>query len=396
MLAIVKALQAWRVYLLGVHFTVVTDHSSLRFLNTQPNLSTRQARWMEFLAEYDYEITYLPGKGNVVADALSRCDAMSVVETGEFVARIRKLTADDEWANRLRNKNNMINSLIYYLDRIYVPGPLRNPVLVEYHDIGIAGHFGVNKIFASLSKIYYWPGMFNDVKKFISSCDVCQRMKTSNTRPAGLLRPLEIPSERWENVSMDFIVQLPRTAAGFDAIFVVVDMLSKMAHFIPTHTMATAPGTARLFFDHIFRLHSMPRVIVSDRDSKFTSNFWSTLFNLMGTKLALSMAFHPQTDSQTERMNRTLEDMLRAYTSLRQDDWDSLLTQAEFTYNNSPSMATQLSPFRMNYRFDPLFPANLGIQRSTDPSLVPSVDRFVDELVTLKQNAVTALRDVQL
>ena len=146
----------------------------------------------------------------------------------------------------------MINSLIYYLNRIYVPGPLQNPVLVEYNDISIAGHFGVNKMFVSLSKIYYWPRMFNDVKKFISSCDICQCMKTSNTQPAGLLRPLEIPSERWENVSMDFIVQLPQTAAGFDTIFVIVDMLSKMAHFILTHTMATAPRMAQLFFNYIF------------------------------------------------------------------------------------------------------------------------------------------------
>src|ERR1035441_7811201 len=116
-------------------------------------------------------------------------------------------------------------------------------------------------------------------------------MKTSNTQPAGLLRPLEIPSERWENVSMDFIVQLPQTAAGFNTIFVMVDMLSKMAHFIPTHTTATASATAQLFFNHVFRLHGMPKIIVSDRDSKFTSNFWTTLFDLMGTKLAPSTAF---------------------------------------------------------------------------------------------------------
>ena len=140
----------------------------------------------------------------------------------------------------------------------------------------------------------------------------------------------------------------------------------------------------------------MPKIIISDQDSKFTSNFWSTIFNLIGMKLALSMAFYPPTDSQTKQMNQTLEDMLCAYTSLRQDDWDSLLTQAEFTYNNSPSMMMQLSPFQMSYRFDPLFPANLSIQQSIDPLLVPLVNQFVDEIVILKQNAVTALRDAQL
>src|SRR5277367_6313961 len=104
----------------------------------------------------------------------------------------------------------------------------------------------------------------------------------------------------------------------------------------------------------MFRLHGMPKVIVSERDSKLTSHFWSTLFLLMGTKLAMSTAFHPQTNSQTEWMNRTLEDMLQVYVSLQQDNWDKLLTQAEFTYNSTLNISTQLSLFKMNYGFDPV------------------------------------------
>ena len=142
--------------------------------------------------------------------------------------------------------------------------------------------------------------MNNDVRQYVKSCDSCQRIKASQQVPGGLLQPLPIPARPWEQVSMDFIVQLPKTKAGFDAIVVFVDTFSKMTHFAPTKTTASAPDTARLFFDHIFRLHGLPKSIVSDRDAKFTSKFWKSLFQTLGTKLAMSTAFHPQTDGQTE------------------------------------------------------------------------------------------------
>jgi hypothetical protein len=121
---------------------------------------------------------------------------------------------------------------------------------------------------------------------------------------------------------MDFIVQLPPTKAGFDAIVVFVDTFSKMVHLAPTKTTASAPDTARIFFDQVVKLHGLPKSIVSDRDAKFTSKFWKSVFQTMGTKLAMSTAFHPQTDGQTERANCTLEDMLRSFVSYRQDNWD--------------------------------------------------------------------------
>src|SRR5947208_9552012 len=152
---------------------------------------------------------------------------------------------------------------------------------------------------------------------------------------------------------MDFITQLPRTRTGFDAIIIFVDIFSKMVHFAPTKTTATAPDTAQLFFNHVIRLHSLPKSIVSDRDAKFTSCFWQSLFQTMGTKLAMSTAFHPQTDGQTKRANRTLEDMLRAFVNYRQDNWDQLLTSAEFACNNAPNASTGMSPFRVNTGRDP-------------------------------------------
>jgi transposase InsO family protein len=230
--------------------------------------------------------------------------------------------------------------------------------------------------------------MNNDVREYIKSCDLCQRIKASQQVPAGLLQPLPIPSRPWEQVSMDFITQLPKTKNGHDAIVVFVDTFSKMVHFVPTKTTATAPDTARLFFDHVFKLHGLPKSIVSDRDAKFTSRFWQTLFKTMGTRLAMSTAFHPQTDGQTERANRTLEDMLRAFVSYRQDNWDQLLSSAEFTCNNAPNASTNMSPFRTNYGRDPYNPYS---SITTIPDDIPAAGEFLEAIRNATKIATDAL-----
>ena len=146
-------------------------------------------------------------------------------------------------------------------------------LLQECHDIPISGHLGFEKTYELLSRSYHWPRMDLTVKKFVASCDICQRNKGTNKAPAGLLQSLPIPTRNWQQIYMDFIVQLPKTKHGYDAIVVFVDRLSKMAHFQPTTTTATAPDVAKIFFDTVFRLHRMPTNIVSDRDPKFTSLF---------------------------------------------------------------------------------------------------------------------------
>lgn len=158
---------------------------------------------------------------------------------------------------------------------------------------------------------------------------------------------------------MDLITALPKTKKGHDTIVVFVDRFSKMAHFAATTIQVTAPGLAQLFFDNVFRFHGMPKTIISDRDSRFTSLFWKYLLKLMDTKLSMSTAFHPETDGQTERTNRTLEQMLRNYVSYRQDNWDELLTAAEFAYNNAKQASTQYSPFLLNYGQHPYVPTSL-------------------------------------
>ena len=171
-------------------------------------------------------------------------------------------------------------------NRLAIPNnkELRKQILIEHYDIDISGHVGIDKTYKNISQNFYWPKLSKDVKRYILSCDQCQRNKRSNQQPAGLLQPLEIPKHRWEQMAMDFIVQLPLTRQGNDAIVVFTDRLTKRAHFQAMHTTATAPEVAKIFFNTIFKDHGIPKVIVSDRDAKFTSHFWKSLFSQLGTK----------------------------------------------------------------------------------------------------------------
>jgi len=187
---------------------------------------------------------------------------------------------------------------------------------------------------------------------------------------------------------MDFIVQLPITKTGYDAILVVVDRMSKRAHFLPTTTNATAPDVAKLFFNQIFRLHGLPQVIVSDRDPKFVSKFWQDLTKKLGTKLAMSTAHHPQTDGQTERMNRTLEDMLRAYVNYKQDNWDDCLAAAEFAYNQATQASTGFSPFKIDCGQEPLVPSAF-----LDPTMTTSQVASTENFLVQWQNTITMAKD---
>jgi len=176
--------------------------------------------------------------------------------------------------------------------------------LREHHNIDIAGHPGIDKTLDAIMHLYYWSKMGKDVRKYILTCDLCQRNKSSNQQPAGLLQPLPTPTHRWEKVTMDFIVQLPLTRKGHDAIIVFVDRLTKRSHFVPLHTTATAPEVAKIFFSEIFKHHGLPKTLILDRDAKFTSHFWQALFKQIGTKTAMSTAFHPK---QMDRQSDSIE-----------------------------------------------------------------------------------------
>jgi hypothetical protein len=197
-----------------------------------------------------------------------------------------------------------------------------------------------------------------DVQKFCDRCIVCKRAK-SKVMPHGLYTPLPIPEFPWVDISMDFVLGLPRTKHGKDSIFVVVDRFSKMAHFIPCKKVDDACHVADLFFKEVVRLHGLPRSIVSDRDSKFLSHFWRTLWGKIGTKLLFSTTCHPQTDGQTEVVNRTLSTLLRSVLKKNSKLWEECLPHVEFAYNRVVHSTTNHSPFEIVYGFNPLTPLDL-------------------------------------
>jgi transposase InsO family protein len=371
------------------------------------------------LAEFNFEIKYLEGKENVGADALSRLpgdsnpqvNEISFVHPADIKNQIRRAYSQDpDFGHIIAELNSKESSgyhQSYILDedllflksppsslRLCVPSndSLRTLFLQESHDSTFSGHFGADKTYQLLYRDYFWPRMWQDCKAFTESCLLCQKNKSSQST-SGLAQPLQIPSKCWDHMTMDFVVDLPKTKNGFNSITVFVDKFSRMAHFVPSHTTDTAVDVAKLFFHHIFKFHGIPSKIVSDRDPKFTSNFWQALFKLLGSKLALSTAFHPQTDGTTERVNRTLEQMLRNYVGYRQDDWDILLTPLEFAYNNAPQKATGFSPFFLNSGHNPNLPSSLIKPQETP---VPAVDDFINELSLLTQRAKDEITAAQI
>ncbi|WVZ52327.1 hypothetical protein U9M48_003399 [Paspalum notatum var. saurae] len=209
-----------------------------------------------------------------------------------------------------------------------------------------------------LSDHFFWPHMRRDVQRHVGCCIVCLKAK-SRLNPHGLYTPLPIPHVPWEDISMDFVLGLPRSQRGRDSIFVVVDHFSKMAHFIPCHKGDDASHVADLFFREIVRLHGVPKTIVSDRDTKFLNYFSKTLWAKLGTKLLFSTTCHPQTDGQTKVVNRTLSTMLRAMLKKNLKLWEDCLPHVEFAYNRAVHSTTNSCPFEIVYGFKPHTPMDL-------------------------------------
>jgi len=383
---VVHALKIWRHYLIGNKCDIYTDHKSLKYFFTQSELNIRQRRWLELIKDYDLNIQYHPGKANIVADALSRrsycsnlmvreeqpelCDEMEklkleIVEQGQLNELMIKYDLEDRirQAQKRCPKIRKLRRLMrngkapdYRVDdqgttwlknRICVPRDqkIRMDILNEAHNSKYSIHPGCTKMYQDLKDHFWWRDMRKDIAEYVAKCDICRRIKAEHQRPAGLLKPLDIPVWKWDDISMDFIVGLPQTQKGHDAIWVIVDRLTKVAHFIPVKTTFTVSKLAELYIDNILKLHCAPRSIVSDRGPQFTAKFWQSLHKSIRTNLAYRSVFHPQTDGQTKRVNQILEDLLRACVLSYGSDREKSLSYAEFTYNNNFQAGLKMSPF---------------------------------------------------
>lgn len=251
-----------------------------------------------------------------------------------------------------------------------------------------------------VTQFFYWPHLKQDVTAYVQACDTCQRIKTGNQLPGGLLQPLPIPHHIWQDISMDFIEGLPKSY-GKDCILVVVDRLTKGGHCIALSHPFTATTVAQAFLDNIYKLHGMPHSIVSDRDKLFTSHFWKELFGLMGTKLLMSTSYHPQTDGQTERLNRCIEQYLRAMCSQRPYQWMKWLPLAEWWYNSTPNSAIKMSPFEALYGVKPRTICMPVHTRSSVDSVDcfqvnrEAMDQLLKEAIELAQNRYKQYADRQ-
>ena len=495
LLAGVETMVRYRHLLLGVRFRWFTDHKGLIYLLKQKGLTGRQARWMEKISEFNFEVIYVPGEENTLADALSRmysddgpgtvrapseytlsdgtmssipvslvsmpllvgaeaiADSLSirtlitldVPETGrpetaqEFAKRIKRVRltlrpesgqeggrepettnaansaqdraqgissnlegqvtqetlaqgiiapplievvaaddvgfdfpaslkgryAEDSFFDQVllklhEHKNFEVKDGLIFLNGdgqrvLCIPSCTINGrsvwEIVISHAHSILAHLGSQKTISYLRDQVWWKDMNRDITKYCETCSVCKRSKLDNQRPYGLLNPLSVPSRPWESIGIDFVGPLPLSKnrnGEYDMIAVVIDRLTSMVHLVPCRQDYKAREMAELVFAEVYRLHGLPKSIVSDRDTLFTSGFWTHLHKLIGVELKMSSAYHPQTDGATERANRTITQMLRQCVKPDQRDWVIKLPAVEFAINAARSETTGYAPFFLN------------------------------------------------
>ncbi|XP_037833528.1 uncharacterized protein LOC112450623 isoform X3 [Kryptolebias marmoratus] len=338
LLAVKLALEEWRHWLEGAKepFIIWTDHKNLEYLKTAKRLNSRQARWALFFSRFSFTLTYRPGERNAKADALSRMHEglleVSKPEVEEFILPQEVRLAITQLERDLRQAHLISPPPTSCPPgRLFVPQELRGQVITFCHCSKLFCHPGISKTLAVLRSQFWWRTMTRDVREFIAACPQCAQAKVPRHRPAGLLRPLPIPSRPWSHVSMDFITGLP-PSAGNSVILTIVDRFSKMVHLVPLKKLPSSKEMAGIMAKEVFRLHGIPKDIVSDRGPQFVSRFWREFCKLLGISVSLSSGFHPQTDGQTERANQEVETKLRLLCSVNPAKWTENLPKDRLVF----------------------------------------------------------------
>ncbi|SGY11856.1 BQ5605_C011g06297 [Microbotryum silenes-dioicae] len=404
LLAIVEALKEWRIDLLGGHFHILTDHSTLEHFQTQCTvLSRQQARWLDTLAKCDYDFWYLPSEDNIVADAMSRYSFTDPLPT--LVASVSHVKLSDAVKQHILDAYEtkpycqqamtniglvtsdfkIVDALLYLRGWLIIPSlaPLRESILHDAHDA--QGHLGDMKTYRTVQQAYFWPNMSRDVKHYVQQFDSCQRMKAHTTRIAGKLHSLPVPARPIANIAIDFVRLLPANR-GFDRVLTITDRLLGYVRLLPAHEADTAAEVAARFHEGWHRLFGLPQSIVSDRDKLFTSKFWTALHKRLNVKLQLSLAFHPETDGCSKKTNKTAFQILRALVNKEQSNWAECLALCEYAINSSLNVTTGKTPFELVLCYTPSL---APLARVDGDDNLPSVE----ELLALRFQACEDARD---
>ncbi|QRW22886.1 Retrotransposable element Tf2 protein [Rhizoctonia solani] len=399
LLAIIRFFKYWRIFLEGTAhpITVFTDHRNLEYWKESWTFNHCHARWHLLLAGYNFQIVYRPGKQSGKPDALSQCSDhanippanqtmlpdpvfanMAMVTPEKELQCQIKLSLDqdkslEEILQFLQNKSKappsikrafrdykMEAGLLFYQGRIVVPdvGTLRTDLLRIFHNSPLAGHPSRQQTLELISRNYYWPGIRADTYWHVDSCETCQRIWKPKYVPTPL-QPLELLSCPWQHISYNMIVDLPKDGSN-NSILVIVDSFTKYGIFVKCSKKLKAPKLAELFLEHVWKRHGMPEKTVSNRGRVFNNKFLRALYKRLGIDPHFSLAYHPQSDGQTEQVNPSIEHFLRAYLGVNQRDWTKWLPMAEFAYNNAVHSSTGKTPFKALYGWEPtLTPSNV-------------------------------------
>ncbi|GJW68587.1 putative reverse transcriptase domain-containing protein [Tanacetum coccineum] len=346
---------------------------------TRRGFKMRQSAVDRLLSDYESEDQIPPGQANVEAQSESEAS--------------KDLKAPTEWLRGLETHfEQRDDGEIYFFDRIWIPsvGGVRKLIMDEAHTSRYSVHPGADKMYYDLRDLYWWPGMKRDIAEYVSRCLTCSKIKAEHQKPSGFLQQPEIPEWKWEKITMDFVTKLPKSSSGHDTIWVVVDRLTKSAHFLPIREDYKTEKLAKIYTNEIVARHGVPVSIISDRDGRFTSHLWQAFQEALGTRLDMSTAYHPQTDGQSERTIQTLEDMLRACVMDFGGSWDTHLPLIEFSYNNSYHTSIKCAPFEALYGRkcrSPVIWTEVGESQLIGPEIVQET---TEKIVQIKERLKTA------